>query len=76
MIMKQTKPAGSRECPPGGLFPCCRAKAIAFAPDHAECLAMPPAHCNYRLMAGWSYHCFHPRWREIVQMTGPAKEGS
>lgn len=55
-----------------GRFPSCRASALKFTSDFAQCMAQPPGVCSYRLSYGMHCYCYHPNRQEIIKQTGPA----
>ena len=54
-----------------GLFSSCRASALKFTNDFAQCLSRPPNVCSFRLSYGRACYCYHPNRSEIIKQTSP-----
>ncbi|HWB60470.1 MAG TPA: hypothetical protein VG733_13320 [Chthoniobacteraceae bacterium] len=52
-----------------GRFESCRARALTFTKDFAECRSTPPKTCMYRLAYGMHCYCYHPNRGEIIKQS-------
>jgi len=54
-----------------GIFVSCRAAALGFSLDYAECFTPPPTGCEYRqpLVPSCHHLCNHPQRDAIVEKT-------
>lgn len=57
-----------------GFCPSCRAGALAYYSESAECLITPPARCRYRRSFGSHFLCYHPNVKAIVEETNKQRE--
>ena len=55
-----------------GLCPSCRAEALAYSSESAECLITPETRCPHRHSFGSHFLCYHPNLKAIVEATNKA----